>query len=146
MPEFRKAVKLSKLDYYKTHLSLANCLLPIKMTSKEIEVLANFMVLEGDIAAHRFGKTAKEIVRKRLGITPTGLSNYFRSLTNKRFLKEDIDSKYVIWPVLIPEANEQLYMFKLIKTEEDGTTNTEKLRQTTDQTNRITTAETSEVE
>lgn len=152
MPEFRKVVRLSKLDYYKTHLSLINCLLPIKMTPKEIEVLAGFMSLEGDIANYRFGRTGRKIIMDQLNISPSGLSNYLGVLTDKKFIFKQAYDDFTIWPVLIPKGNEQLYMFKLIKTEEDDrlsdtvTTTVTKSDQNTDQTNRTTKAETSQVE
>lgn len=142
MREYRKQVRLSKLDYYKTHLSLINCLLPIQMTPKEIEVVAGFMGLEGDIAQYRFGKTGRKIIMDQLKLSPSGLSNYLLSLTKKGFLTELPKSDYSILSFLIPEDEEQLYLFKLIK---DATIQSRSIgsEQDTNQTNRTDTTEAS---
>ena len=115
MKEIRKALKLDKSGYYETHLSLINCLLPVKLTPMEIKVLAAFMGLEGDIAQYRFGPSAKKIVMASFtpNLSPAGLSNYIGSLTEKGFLIKSGDITNIL-PILIPESNEQLYHFKLI--------------------------------
>lgn len=115
MQIIRKKLNLTKLEYHKTHLSFINCLLPVKMTPKEIEVLAGFMALEGDIAKHRFGKTARKLIMEELKLSPSGLSNYIKSLSDNNFLKEDQAKELQIWPLLIPEEKEQEYQFKIIK-------------------------------
>lgn len=116
MQEIKKGLRLSKDDYYETHLALINCILPVKMTTMEIKVLAAFMGLEGDIAEYRFGPSAKKIVMAKLGLSPAGLSNYIGShgsLTKAGFLKKKADLIEIL-PLLHPESNEQLYTFKLI--------------------------------
>jgi hypothetical protein len=112
MREIRKYLQLEEDQYYEVHLSLINCILPVKLTPKEIEVLSAFMSLKGDIAKHRFGPSAKKIVMQRLGLSPAGLSNHMRSLVNKQFLIETGDI-IEVWSLLMPEQNEQLYMFRL---------------------------------
>lgn len=116
MKEIKKLLQVSREDYFEIHLSLLNCILPVKMTPREIEVISAFMSLEGDIAEFRFGTSGKKIVRERLEISSAGLSNFMRSLINKGFLvkRGDLIS---FFPILIPEENEQLYMFKLKNTE-----------------------------
>lgn len=116
MKEIRHAMKLQKNVYYETHLSIANCLLPRKLTEMEIKVLSRFMALEGDIAKHRFGASAKKIVRQELGLSPAGLSNYMRELGNKGFLIKSGDMIDIL-PLLIPEPDEQIYHLKLINIE-----------------------------
>ena len=122
MKEIRKLVKLNRADYYETHLSLINCILPkvIRMTPMEIKVLSAFMCLEGDVAQFRFGPTAKKIVMKSINpekpLSPAGLSNYITSLTNKGFLVKNGDVVSII-PLLMLESKEQIYMFKLINVE-----------------------------
>lgn len=127
MKELKKVVRLDKIDYYETHLSLVNCLLPIKakMTPMEIKVLANFMGLEGSITQYRFGSSAKRIVKENLHISSAGLSNYMSSLTEKKIFIKDNNDIISIYPILIPEDNEQLYMFKLIKTNSNADTTTQ---------------------
>lgn len=118
MREIKKAVRLNKIDYYETHLSLINCIFPkeARMTPMEIKVIAAFMALEGDVAQFRFGPTGKKIVMGVLNISPAGLSNYITSLTNKGFIDKSTDMPKII-PLLSLEGNEQIYMFKLINTD-----------------------------
>jgi hypothetical protein len=85
------------------------------MTPKEIEVLANFMSLEGDIAEDRFGTSARKIVMAEMNIKPGGLGNYFNSLKEKGFLIEQGDKKFTIFPMLYPEPAIQKYQFILSK-------------------------------
>lgn len=120
MKEIKKLLKLDKLSYYKVHLNLINCLLPVKMTPREIEVLGSFMSLEGDIAQYRFGPSAKKIVMKNLELSPAGLSNFMGTLTKKGFLIEQGDL-ISIFPLLIPQPTEQTYLFKLQLKPEDDT-------------------------
>lgn len=123
MKEAKKLLRLGKQDYYETHLAIINCILPTKLTPKEIEVLAAFMSLEGDIAQYRFGPSAKKIVMKLVNLSPAGLSNYISQLIEKKFLVRKGDL-IEIYPLLIPDEQEQVYIFKLIKTEENVSNNT----------------------
>lgn len=123
MNELRKVLRLSKKDFFETHLSLINCLLPKKMTPMEIKVVAGFMALDGDIALFRFGPSARKIIMKELGLSPAGLSNYIGSLTAKGFLTVTVDVINIL-PLLIPQQDEQLYLFKLVNMEQNGTVTT----------------------
>jgi|FLOH01.1.fsa_nt_gi DNA-binding MarR family transcriptional regulator len=105
----KKVLKLGTLDYYNTHLQIINPLLPIHMTPKEIEILANFMSLNGTIAEDRFGTTARNMVKSKMNLSNAGISNYMKSLKDKGFIE-----KNTILPLLFPENGEQLYQFKLI--------------------------------
>lgn len=119
MPKVRKVLRLNKIDFYETHLSLINCIFPkeARMTPMEIKVLAGFMALEGDVAQFRFGPTAKKIVMSTVNpekpISPAGLSNYITSLTHKGFIDKSTDMPKIV-PLLTLEENEQVYMIKLI--------------------------------
>jgi hypothetical protein len=115
MEILRKKLSLPKNDYYTTHLSIMNVFLPVKMTPKEIEVLAHFMSLEGDIAEDRFGTSARKIVMAEMGIKPGGLGNYFKSLKEKGFLIEQDNKKFSIFPMLYPAPAIQNYQFQLLK-------------------------------
>lgn len=108
-----KTLSLDKIGYYVTHLTIVNALLPVKLTQKEIEVLAWFMSFDGDIAKERFGTTARKMVREALAISHQGLSNYMNSLTTKKFLIEGKDGIEIL-PILHPNKSEQTYMLKLI--------------------------------
>lgn len=114
MKEIKKLLKLSGISYYQMHLSIINCLLPVKFTPKEIECLSCFMSLSGDISRYRFGPSAKKIVMANMKITPAGLSNYMNSLLDKGFLIQ-VGDEINILPILIPENGEQTYLFKLQK-------------------------------
>lgn len=116
MEQIKKLLSLNKSAYYITHLSIINCLLPKKMTPMEIEVMAAFMGLEGDIARYRFGLSAKKIVRSQLELSPAGLSNYITQLLRKEFLIRRGDVIEVL-PILIPEPKEQIYLLKLENTD-----------------------------
>lgn len=112
MKEIKKLLKLSGIEYYETHLSIINPLLPVKATPMEIKVLSCFMSLSGDIARYRFGPSAKKIVMSTLAISPAGLSNYMTALIEKGFLIKTGD-EITFLPILIPEDKEQMYLFKL---------------------------------
>lgn len=112
MSTITKQLRLTKLDYYETHLSIVNCFLPVKLTPMEIKVLASFISFSGDIAKDRFGATAKKMVKQELKITSAGLSNYLKALKDKGFLKEIGDSLEVL-SILFPTPEQQVYMFKL---------------------------------
>lgn len=116
MPIIKKLLKLPKAKYFEVHLSLINCVLPKKLTPMEIKVMAAFMGLEGDIAQHRFGPTARKMVMSTINpekpLSPAGLSNYIGQLTEKGFLIEKGDIIEIL-PILIPETTEQIYSFKL---------------------------------
>ena len=112
MKTISKTLALDKVNYYETHLSIVNCLLPVKMTPTEIKILARFMSFKGELAKERFGATGKKLIRESMKLTHQGLSNYMNSLIKKRFIIE-LQGKLTIWPILHPEDTEQEYMIKL---------------------------------
>ena len=101
-----------QFDFLNTHLQVINVFLPVKLTPKEIEVVASFMSLDGTISEDRFGTTARKMVRKRLKLSPGGLGNYLRTLKEKGFIGEK-DNQQQFLPLLYPAGEEQLYQFKL---------------------------------
>ena len=109
----KKILKLSKEEYYKKHLLLINPLLPEHLTTKEAEVLAAFISLEGDIAKDPFGPTGRKMVMEKCNIKPGGLGNYLKALETKNFILPDEEKKYTVLPMLIPNPKAQLYQFKL---------------------------------
>lgn len=113
MPQIQKRLNLPKLKYYETHLSILNCILPKKMTPKEIEILAHFMSLEGELTTYRFGPTGKKVVMRLSQISVAGLSNHLTSLLEKGFLVKNGDIIEFL-PILIPEEKEQIYLLKLV--------------------------------
>ena len=111
--EIRKVVKLDRDGFYSKHLEIINPFLPIKLTPKEIEVLAAFMSLEGELAEDRFGTTGRKVVRRKLGITPGGLGNYLKSLKQKGFVYKKGGAFYIA-SIVMPNDGVQQYSFKLI--------------------------------
>ncbi len=116
MTEIKKVLRVDKLSYYETHLSLINCIIPNKnrMTPMEIKVLATFMALEGEMASYRFSTIGRKIVMNSLELSASGLSGYIRTLSDKELIVGERD-KIIISSILIPEPTQQDYRFRLIK-------------------------------
>lgn len=109
---------LSSHEYYVKHLEILNPILPVKLTIKEIEVLAGFMSLKGDLVeSDRFGTQARKIIRQKLNMSPGGLGNHLKELKRKSAIYE-VDSKLVIRDFLIPNPNVQGYQFKIVREKE----------------------------
>lgn len=115
MKEIKKTLTLDRTQYYEKHLAIINPMLPVRMTQKEIEVLASFMSLTGDIAKDRFGTTARKIIMEKHNISSSGIVNYLRSLREKQFINGD-----KIHPILFPEEDEQIYKFKLVNNDSNS--------------------------
>lgn len=112
MKALSKKLELTDNEYYKVHLNIVNSLLPIKLTPKEVEVLALFMSLRGDIGRDRFGTTAKKIVKEQLSLSDGGLSNYIKALKQKGFISPSNE----IPKVLLPNDDKQEYYLQIINT------------------------------
>ncbi len=113
----RKTLSLGKNEYYETHLLIINGVLParLKLTPMEVKVLAAFMALEGDVInTDRFCTSARKIVKNKLDLSDGGLGNYIKSFREKRIIVKQGEIEVII-PLLIPEADQQEYNFKLIK-------------------------------
>jgi DNA-binding MarR family transcriptional regulator len=108
----RKQLRLKRQGYYEVHLQLVNALLPVKLTPKEVEVLAAFMSLDGDIGRDRFGTTARKMIKEKLGLSDGGLGNYLKALKEKGFVKDGEVNK-----LLGADEKEQVYIFKLVNLE-----------------------------
>lgn len=112
-----KKLKLNKYDYFKVHLNIINSVLPIKLTNKEIEVLAGFMSLEGELAKDPFCTYGRKVVMEQIGMkSVNSMCNYINHLTNKKFLlRDEITGKLSILPILVPNSEKQEYRFEIIK-------------------------------
>lgn len=117
MQVITKAIKVSSSDYYVKHLEILNVLLPIKLTSKETEVLAAFMDQEKElIEDDMFNGIVRKKVMNKLGLKPGGLGNHLKSMIEKGFLvKNEISKRIKVKPFLLPENNNQGYRIKLLK-------------------------------
>lgn len=115
MATVQKTLILPKDKYYETHLTIINGMLPKQLKSMEIQVLAAFMALDGDIVSQeRFCTSARKIVKDKLNLSDGGLGNYLKVLRDNKFIITR-DGKEIILPFLIPDNREQQYNFKLIK-------------------------------
>ena len=113
-----KSLVLTKDNFFSTHLSIINCVLPLKkkLTDMEIKVLSKFMQFEGDLSRDRFSTTGRKIVREELKLKPSGLSNYIRIFKSKGLLKKDSESGImIILPLLFPRRGEQKYAFRIVE-------------------------------
>lgn len=91
-------------EFFKTYLTVINGIL--HLTEKEIEVLAEFMLLQSDDTTLvksplLFGAKNRAIVRKQLGMSQYNLNNYIKSLKDKRILLENEDVLYINPPLSV---------------------------------------------
>ena len=118
MKIIQRELKVNVETYYKLHLEIINSVIPVKMTDKEIEVLASFMSLDSSITEDdMFNSFARKKVKEKLNnMSAGGLGNHLKSLIDKGFLnKKEITNRISIKEFLIPEENNQGYQFKLVK-------------------------------
>ncbi len=109
---------LGNENYYIKHLQIINPLLPdiSRMTDKEVEVLASFMSLSGDLVnKNRFGTSARKEVMSRLKISPGGLGNYLKAFRDKQVVFKNDYGVLELQAFLIPEDNGQGYKIKIEK-------------------------------
>ena len=112
----KRAIRdLSPVEYYRMHLSIVHNFFPEQLANKELETLAHFMSLEGDIVDRdRFGTQARKIVMERMNIKPGGLGNYLRFLREKKYIYEK-DGKFHINPYILSDSQQQGYQFLITK-------------------------------
>lgn len=111
----KRVVFTTKQEYYATHLVIINPFLPQKLHPKEIEVLACFMSLSGDLVEeNRLCKSARKLVRDKLNLSYGGLGNYITVFENKGFIKYDEKGNARIPLVLFPTPDVQKYNFEII--------------------------------
>ena len=110
----KKIIHHTRQDYYTMHLFIINPFLPVKLSPKEIEVLACFMSLTGDVTEEgQFSKGARRIVRNRLNLSHGGLGNYLKSFEIKGFIRFDEMGVGYIPTILIPDKDLQGYNFEI---------------------------------
>ena len=119
MKIIQQVYKVDNDKYYELHLNIINAILPVKLTDKELEVLASFMALDEVLTKDDyFNPVARKKVREKTGVSPGGLSNHLKSMIKKGFLvKNDITKKITIKEFLLPEEKVQGYQFKIMKNE-----------------------------
>ena len=107
--------QLGRVDFLRTHIRLVDALEGRKLTDREIEVLAAFAELEGDIRKDILGTSARKIVKDKLGLSAPGLANYLKSLSEKEVIKEGKISPVIF----LPSGEEVSYQINLIPDEKD---------------------------
>lgn len=117
MKIIQQAFKVESEKYYILHLEIINAVLPVKLTDKELEVLAAFMAIDKNIIEDGyFNSIARKKVMKKLNLKPGGLSNHLSEMIKKGFLiKNKVTNFITIKEFLLPEENEQGYQFKIVK-------------------------------
>jgi hypothetical protein len=122
MKIIQKTLKgLDDCAYYTKHLHIINQFFNVPLSNKELEVLATFMSIKGDIIKKdRFGTTARKIVMEQTNISLGGLGNYLKILTKKGFIFKNDYGVFEIVQMVIPDDNVQGYQFKISKVNEDN--------------------------
>ena len=111
----QKEIIESSVSFYIKHLTIADVLLNLNVTSKEIEVLANFLTLNKNLTEEEmFNSLTKKKVRQNLGLSHAGISNHIRHLIEKNLLYYDNDI-LKIKEYLRPTEPSQGYKIKLTK-------------------------------
>jgi hypothetical protein len=109
---------LSEEEYYIKHLQIINQLLPVSITNKELEVLAAFMALDGNVVKKdRFGTTARKLIKEKLNLSDGGLGNYLKALRKKKFIHYNEFNVLEANKYLFPEQDSQGYNIKINKIE-----------------------------
>lgn len=122
MKVLQKTSKVNRIDYFEMHLHIINAFFTPKLTSKEIKVLAAFMLIRKEIGSDDvFNTVARREVCERLELSPGGLSNYIKALLSKGFIEKSVQtSRIVMKPFILPEMDSQYYQFKLIYKEDEA--------------------------
>lgn len=81
--QIKHKMLLQGRKYYVQHLYIISSVLPVKLTTKEINVLSLFMN-KGD-----FSKSTRKELKKELNLSASSLSNYLKILTDKRYIKNN---------------------------------------------------------
>lgn len=113
----QKTLHLSPIDYYTFHLTMVNTLFDPKLTLKEVEILAEFMVLDKSITSvDMFNTYARRIVREKLDISFSSLSNCLSCVRKKGYLhKNEITGIMSLDKLLLCDDKMQGYQFKAVK-------------------------------
>lgn len=86
----RKNLTLPTMEYYITHLSIINTVIPqrLRITPREIDVLASFLTIP---TSSRFTSHGRKTVRDMLSLSQSSLSNHIKSLISKKFILSSPD-------------------------------------------------------
>tara|TARA_R110000796_G_scaffold118353_5_gene232003 strand:+ start:10131 stop:10490 length:360 start_codon:yes stop_codon:yes gene_type:complete len=118
MKIIKQVISTEGREYYEKHLKIVSCILPTKLTQKEIEVLAFFMSLDKNlIEEDMFNSLARKKVMEGLSkMSPGGLGNHLKSMIVKQVLdRHNITKRITIKSFLIPEESSQEFQIRLEK-------------------------------
>jgi hypothetical protein len=108
----RKSLTLSTREYYMTHLLIINTIIPpiLRITHKEIEVLAAFLTVPPDV---RFTSLGRKLVRDALSLSPSSISNYMKALITKKFIltsPQDESIPIGVAPNILPNPTQEYHI------------------------------------
>jgi len=108
----RKSLILPTIEYYMTHLSIINAIIPSKLriTPREIDVLASFLSIP---TSERFTSYGRKQVKDTLNLSPSSLSNHMKALITKKFILTSPDDENIpidIAPTIIPTPTQEYHI------------------------------------
>lgn len=122
MKVIQKQIKRNTFEYFLVHIKLTNVFMNSLMSEKEMEVLAATLSLDSKIiGVEPYNSFARKKIREKLKMSPAGLSNHLKSLTDKGVLiRDEITGRINIKEFIIPDLEWQGYQFKIIKIKDEG--------------------------
>jgi hypothetical protein len=112
----KKTLELEPKQYYLQYLKMLNIFLPRHLTETEMVFLSHFMAIENELASFdRFNTVFRKIVKKEMNISDGSMTNYIRSLSEKKAIKQNLVGINYINPVLFPDKEHQIFNLELIK-------------------------------
>lgn len=107
-PVFKKRLVFEdKFQMQRVRVSLINAIFNKDLANREIDYLAYYLALSGDIVdlAGRFSATATNIVKNQMGVSAQRMTNIKKALKKKNLIIE-VDGKEEIIPELHPKSQE----------------------------------------
>lgn len=95
----------SKFDYYHNFFTIVNTLVNVSLVPREVDVLS--MALANRNKTHIFSKQSRKIIRTKLNISYSQLSNIIGSLKKKGILYEDDIGQIIINSSFVPPSDEK---------------------------------------
>jgi len=102
----------SDVDYYRNFFEVINTLIDVSLVPREIDVLS--LALCNRVKTQCFSKHSRKLIRKKLGISYSQLSNLIGSLKQKGLLYEDSIGEIKINSNYIPSNNKQIIQIALV--------------------------------
>lgn len=104
----------SKVEYISRYIHILNSFSKDKLTDPQIDVIANFLALDGDlIRENRLSTDARTHVRRQLGMSHSALTNILKRIKDKGYLMS-VNGKDKFHKLLIPPEDKKLFKIALI--------------------------------